>query len=226
MRPYYQDDLVTLYHGDCREILPVLPPASLVVTDIPYGEVNRKSSGLRSLNKGSADVETFPLRGFARSILSSANSFYIFCGTEQVSLLRRVFVRAGFSTRLGIWSKTNPSPMNGERLWLSSLECCVFARAANATFHERCVGPLWSGPSDQERWGHPTPKPRWLFERLIRASSNVGDTVIDPCCGRGTTLRAAKDLGRHAIGIELEERHCEATAKRLSQEVLDLGGAA
>lgn len=219
MKPYYEHAGITIYHGDCREILPGLN-GELVLTDIPYGEVNRGSSGLRLLDKGAADVATVPIRTVARIIAAACSTAYVFCGMEQVSPLRRSFVRQGMTTRLGIWSKTNPSPMNGEHLWLSSLETCVFTRRKGAKFHEHCVQPLWLGPSDSEDLGHPTPKPRWLFQRLVTASSDVGDTVIDPFMGSGTTLRVAKDTGRRAIGIEIEERYCEIAAKRLSQEVL------
>lgn len=223
--PYYQDESATIYHADCLEVLPHLT-GSLLLTDIPYAEVNRAGRNLRSLNKGTADAATFSLSAFVSAALGSAKSFYVFCGIDQISPLRGLFKDAGYSTRLGIWSKTNPSPMNGDRIWTSGLEACVFARCEGAVFNEHCVSPVWTGPTDQENWGHETPKPRWLFERLIRASTNPTDTVIDPCMGRGTTLRSAKDSGRRAIGIDINEQHCEVTAKRLSQEVLDLGGAA
>ena len=217
-KPYYQDGACTIYLGDCREILSELPKVDLVLTDPPYGEVNRASGGLRGLDKGAADNIT---GGELDALLSvSAKTFYVWCGIEQVSQLRRGFVAAGFTTRLGIWSKSNPSPMNGERLWLSGLECCVFARAEKATFNRHCKKPIWEGPTESET-DHPTEKPIWLFKELMDASSNPGDLILDPYMGSGTTLRAAKDLGRKAIGIESdEEKYCEIAVKRLRQEVL------
>jgi site-specific DNA-methyltransferase (adenine-specific) len=224
MKPYYQDDAVTIYHGDCREILPL--EADLLLTDPPYGEVNRASGGLRSLDKGVADTKTLENDELAALLVEvPATSVYIWCGTEQVSDLRRVFVDAGFTTRLAIWEKSNPSPMNGEHLWLSGLEACVFARRSGAAFNEHCRNPIWRGSSAPAN-EHTTPKPLWLMKRLVAASSDPGQTVLDPFMGSGTTLRAAKDLGRKAIGIELEERYCENAAERCAQEVLDLGAAA
>jgi hypothetical protein len=224
VKPYYEADGITIYHGDCREVLHELSGA-LVLTDMPYGEVNRASSGLRSLHKGGADVVTISPRALVRLLLPVAETFYVFCGTEQVSILRRMLVRGGCTTRLGVWHKSNPSPMNGESLWLSAIEICVFARKPMAFFSEHCAAPIWKGPTDSET-AHPTEKPRWLFDRLVKASAPVGSTVIDPFMGSGTTLVAAKNLGRKAIGIEIEERYCEIAAQRLSQGVLDLGGAA
>ena len=225
VKPYYLDERsgIAIVCGDCREIMPSLK-ADVVVTDPPYGEVNRCDSGLRSLDKGSADVETVPIEWLAEKLPLIASTVYVFCGTEQVSALRAGFVDSGMTTRLCIWEKTNPSPMNGQHLWLSSVEACVFGRHAGATFNEYCVSPVFRGPSRTEEGnGHPTAKPEWLFAKLIRASSNEGDTILDPFMGSGTTLRAAKDLGRRAIGIEIEEKYCEIAARRLAQEVLPFG---
>jgi site-specific DNA-methyltransferase (adenine-specific) len=218
MKPYYDDGRgIVIYHGDCREILPSLPKVDLVLTDPPYGEVNQEDSGLRCLDKGSADEIK---GGELEAILSiDSDCFYVWCGTEQVSLLRAGFVARAFSTRLGIWEKTNPSPMNGQFIWLSGLEACVFAKRNGAPFNEFCKSAIWKGPTESVT-EHPTEKPIWLFHKLILASSNQSQTILDPFMGSGTTLRAAKDLGRKAIGIEIEERYCEIAARRLQQEVL------
>ncbi|KKL19937.1 hypothetical protein LCGC14_2460470 [marine sediment metagenome] len=223
-KPYYQDDAVTIYHADCRDILPELPQVDLVLTDIPYGEVSREDSGLRSLNKGVGDIVTVSPEAIVSTLVPLLRgSAYLWCGTEQVSELRSSFVAAGLTTRLGIWEKSNPSPMNGQYLWLSALEVCVFARRDKATFNEFCKAPVWRGKSAEDSL-HPTPKPEWLMRRLVLASSAKGDLILDPFMGSGTTLRAAKDLGRKAIGIEIEERYCEIAAKRMAQLVMPLEG--
>lgn len=222
MTPYYVDDHVTIYHGDAFALLGSAGDADMVLTDPPYNEVNRPDSGLRSLDRGSADSLQVDVDELA-SLLAGATrgSAYVFCGSEQVSALRAGFMDAGMSTRTGVWQKTNASPMNGEHLWLSALELCVFGRKAKATFNVHCEAPVWVGPTEP-RDDHPTAKPLWLMKKLIMASSNPGDLVLDPFVGSGTTLRAAKDLGRQAIGIELDERYCEIAAKRMGQEVLAL----
>ena len=225
MKPYYDDGQITIYHGDCREILPTLGPVDLVLTDPPYGVVHRESHAgqLRNLDKAKVDTVNFDIPDIAQSLTNICNgSFYVWCGTEQVSFWRMAFVEAGLSTRLCIWEKANPSPMNGEYIWLSGLETCVFAKASGATFNVFCESPIWRSQPGRET-DHPTEKPRWLMKKLVLASSNMGDIVLDPFMGSGTTLRAAKDLGRRAIGIEIEEKYCEVAVKRLAQEVLPLG---
>jgi len=224
-KPYYQDDAITIYHGDCRDILPTLGPVDLVLTDPPYGEVSRPSNGLRNLDKGCADDVFYSIEEIAGGIDACLRgSVYVWCGTEQVSYWRAAFDDFGMSTRLCIWEKTNPSPMNGEHIWLSSIETCVYAKKPKATFNEFCQSPVWRVPSHSVT-DHPTEKPLLLFKRLVQASSNAGDTILDPFVGSGTTLRAAKDLGRKAIGIEISEAYCEIAAKRMSQTVMDLGVA-
>jgi len=222
VKPYYDHGGITIYHGDCREVLPTLAPVDLVLTDPPYNAINRASSGLRSFDKGTADNAPVDIATLAAEFVRLANgSIYVWCSDEQFTGWTEAFKGTGCATRICAWHKTNPSPMNGEYLWLSALELCVFARKPNAYFAERCAHPIWTGPSEPLD-GHPTPKPVWLFSRLLIASAPLSGTVLDPFVGSGTTLLAAKNLGRHAIGIELEERYCEIAANRLSQEVLGL----
>lgn len=221
MKPYFQDDAVTIYNCDCREILPQLPKVDLVLTDPPYGGVNRESNGLRNLDKGCADIETLQLTTMVPLLQNHANSYYIWCGTEQVSQIRFDFIKAGCSTRLCIWEKTNPSPMNGEHIFLSAIECCVFAKYPKAYFNALCISPVFRGATEDKQ-EHPTQKPEWLMGKLIQISCPPSGLILDPFMGSGTTLRAAKNLGRKAIGIEIEEKYCEIAARRMAQMVMPL----
>lgn len=214
-----------IIHGDCLDVLRGMSDASvdLVLTDIPYGEVNRDSGGLRLLDKGIADDETFAIDPFVDELVRVCRgSFYVFCGIEQVSALARRFQHNGLTIRHGVWEKTNPSPMNGEYLWLSGHENCVFARKAGATFTERCRAAIWrcpTAPSDR----HPTEKPLALFERLVLASSKPGDVVLDPCAGSGTTGDACLRTGRRAILVERHAPFVDVIRKRLADSPLPLG---
>lgn len=217
-------DGCTIYLGDCREVLPSLqlPNLDCIVTDIPYGAVNRESGGLRPLDKGVADEESFPLSFAIEQVVRLASSAYVWCGTEQVSELRSGFVESDMLTRLCIWEKINPSPMNGQYVWLSSIEACVFCRKPGAYFSAHCASPVWRGPIARKQV-HPTQKPLWLMSLIMKASAPEGGTVLDFCMGSGTTLLAAKNLRCKSIGIEREERYCEIAARRLDQEVLNFG---
>jgi len=208
----------TLYMGDCMDILPTLPKVDAVITDPPYGEVNRNNSGLRNLNKGAADVVTFSERELAKLFCQLSNSIYVWCGFSQISEYTKVFKELEFSSRLVIWEKTNPSPMNGQHIWLSSIEPCVFSRKSGAVFNEHCVSPVFRLPTEPKEY-HPTAKPIQLMKRLIKASTNQKMTVIDPFMGSGTTGVAAIQMGRKFIGIEREPKYFEIACKRIEQAI-------
>jgi site-specific DNA-methyltransferase (adenine-specific) len=122
------------------------------------------------------------------------------------------------TTRHCVWEKTNPSPMNGQYVWLSSIENCIYARNKGATHNEHCKGGVWRFPNGRSKQ-HPTEKPIKLFEYLIEVSSNEGDIVLDPCIGSGTTAVAALRTGRNFIGFETEPAYVEIANKRLDNEL-------
>ena len=205
------------YLGDCLDLMKQIPDKSidLILTDIPYGEVNRKSNGLRNLDKKTADVFNFSLETMVNEFCRlTKGSIYVFCGIEQVSEIRKQMVKNGLSTRLIIWSKTNPSPMNGKKIWLSSVECCVYGKFPKATFNEHCKGSVLNFPCGRGKV-HPTEKPLKLFEYLVKVSSNENDLVLDPFAGSGTTGVACKNLNRRYILMDKEVSYLEIINKRL-----------
>lgn len=213
-----------LYLGDAFEYLKKIPDESidLIMTDIPYGEVNRESNGLRKLDKEEADICEFDLELLADELSRICKgSIYIFCGMEQVSYLKKRFIENGMSIRLGIWEKSNPSPMNGEHIWLSGIECCVFAKKSGATFRENCKNTVWRFPCGSSNI-HPTQKPIELIQYLISVSSKQGDVVLDPFLGSGTTAIAAIRLDRQYIGIEKTEKYYKLAKQRVSDEEAQL----
>lgn len=216
MKPYYETELGQLYHGDCLEIMPHLPKVDLVLTDIPYDGVNRGSNGLRCLDKKDADKKTFELCDYLPA-LTNAKSYYIFCGWRQISEIFLYFENKGLSIRRGVWEKTNPSPMNGEYIWLSSAEYFVFAKDKGATYNGFCRSPVLRFPTARDQQ-HPTQKPTLLFQEILLVSSNENDTVLDTCIGSGTTPYVCERLNRKWIGIELSEEYCEIAAQRIENE--------
>lgn len=195
---------------------------TLTLTDIPYDVVNRKSSGIRNFDKGNADDITFAIPDLVTELVRvTSGSMYVFCSTEQVSELRSEFVAAGLTTRLGIWEKTNPSPVNCQYLWMSSIECCVFARKKQAVFNSKYESPVWRYPVVSKQQ-HPTQKPLALFKRLIEISSNPGDIVLDPFIGSGTTAAAAVELGRDFYGSDLDPAYVKIANERIASTQLNL----
>ena len=199
--------MLEFHHEDCITFMKKLDDNSvdLTLTDIPYDVVNNYECGIREYNKGNADVLTFDLQTFIEeTIRITKKSIYVFCSTEQVSQLRSEYAKAKLSTRLCIWEKTNPAPVHGDKFWLSSLECCVFARKSKATFNEHCSSAVWRESIEKQIKHHPTPKPVKLLSRLIKASTLPDDIVFDPCMGSGSTGMAAKATRRNFIGCDLD----------------------
>lgn len=212
---------MNLMQGDCLERMKEIPDGSvdMVLTDIPYDVVNRESNGLRSLDKGKADIITFDLNESLKETMRvCSGSFYIFCSTEQVSEIRKFYADADLTTRLCVWEKTNPSPMNGQYNWLSGVECFVYAKKRGATFNEHCKNTVFRHPVPRGK-AHPTMKPVHLLERLITASTNEGDTVLDFTMGSGTTGVACANLGREFIGIEKDLDYFNIALTRIEEAI-------
>lgn len=189
----------------------------MVLTDIPYDEVNNQviTGGFRKDGKGNADIATFSLDEFLPEVYRVCKgSFYIFCGIEQLSEIRKFFRLKGLSNRSCVWAKPNPSPLGGKYMWLSGLEHCVYAKKPKATFNYHCKLNVWQFARGSAKT-HPTQKDLGLFKYLIEASSNSKDIILDPCLGSGTTAIACKELGRNYIGMELDKDSYDMCIERL-----------
>ena len=241
MKPYYEHDGITIYHGDCREILPTLPNVDAVITDPPYGlsgggvQVGQRGKGSRSLDFfenddmccGLAHVET--IRRAAEHC--GALSVYAWLGHQQFSLATSVFEDDGWSTRFLVWARKCPVPPPPGAGWPSGASLCLYAYKPGRVWHPESAKSPRSNVLHADSYrhgqpgknGHPTQMRPVLVAEPIRCSTAPGQIVLDPFVGSGTTLRAAKDLGRKAIGIEIEEKYCEIAAERMAQEVLPLG---
>lgn len=219
---------VSLYDLDCMELMSNMDENSveMTLTDIPYDALNdlkgtkreKHKGAMRKNSKEDADVMTFDLNLFLAEIIRiTKGSIYVFCSTEQVSQIRSFFIKEGLSTRLGVWEKSNPSPANGEHLWLSGVEVCIFARKKNAPFNQHCKNSVWKFPI--ERGEHPTPKPVRLNEYLINSSSNKGDIIFDPCMGGGSSGVAAVITGRKYIGTDINKNYYKIAMQRICHAI-------
>ena len=199
MKPYYQDECVTIYHGDCREILPQLPKVDLVLTDPPYG-----------ITKAEWDV-----------VPSTETFEKLFNISERQIIFGGHFMDLPSKDGWIIWNKM-PFLKNGnqaELIWTSFLKKNIiidFRYAGNV------VGDTKRPNYKREKTVFTSEKPFEFVTLLIDKYSNKNDLILDPFLGSGTTAKAAKALNRKCIGIEIDEKYCEIAAKRCSQSVMTL----
>ncbi len=208
MIPYYEQDGIVIYHGDCQDVLPMLPlaesSAALVFTDPPYGDaalplyaalgrcvVPIMASGASLL----AYTGQHTIGGAIAALTPYLRYWWTVCCLHQESALLP-----------GKWVLAEWKPI----VWFVKEH-----RSGRAFVPDVVRG---HAAKAHHPWEQPVEQARHLISRL----TGTGELVLDPFMGSGTTLRAAKDLGRRAIGIEIDERHCETAARRLSQMVLPL----
>lgn len=251
MTPYYEDDFATIYHGDCREVLPALDwsDVGVVIADPPYGET-------------SLEWDRWP-EGWVQAVGEHADA-PLWCFGSMRTFLDHATDFAGWSFAQDIvWRKHNGSGFHADRFkrvhehvvqwyrgpWAEVYKSPVFTQDAVKKQVRKKGRPTHTGhidarPYTSEDGGprmqrsvidvrschghaeHPTQKPVGIVTPLLAYSLEPGGLVLDPFLGSGTTLRAAKDGGWRGVGVEADERYCEIAAKRLAQEVLDFGGVA
>ena len=216
----YKDKFGMIFNADCIDIMSKMDDGSVdfTLTDIPYDSVNRDSNGLRNLDKGNADIITFDLDEFLKQVFRvTSSSICIFCGKEQFSKIYQFFAdNLQGTVRPIIWEKTNPSPMNGQYIYLSGVEMGVWYKKRGAkTFNAHCKNTVFHYPNGRSKL-HPTEKNHALLEDLIKDNTNEGQIVFDPCCGSGSHCFVAKNLGRKYIGVELDERYFDIAKGRLT----------
>jgi site-specific DNA-methyltransferase (adenine-specific) len=224
MKPFYEHAGIMIYHGDCREILPTLPKCDLVlVTDPPYGVHFAGSATREHVRSGKGYTLFDDTPEFVRDEV-----------IPRIRLALEACARAAITPGIRN-SRLYPVPDGEGVIWYpSGANCgpCGFVMHQPIYYYGKCPflahgeGSRPTGfqsTEAAERNGHPCPKPILQMSWIVKRVSRIGETILDPFMGSGTTLVAAKNLGRKAIGIEIEEKYCEIAAKRLSQEVFDFG---
>lgn len=248
MKPYYEETGIVIFHGDCREILPTLPSETVDVlwTDPPYGHSNHDGD----LNSRLNDHRNIDSKPIANDDADGMREVVDFALTEAARLLREdcccccccggggprpTFAWVANRMDSGglrffhsvIWDKANPGL--GWR-YRRQHEMVMIAHRTNGKLRwseeKRAVPNIIRMMPERDRL-HPNEKPDALVSWFLELHSLRGDLILDPFMGSGTTLVSAKNLGRRAIGIELDERYCETAVNRLRQSTLwSLGDAA
>lgn len=233
MTPYYQDDAVTIYHGDALEIMPEMRGGSvdLVVTDPPYvigavsaGNMTTKSGGWGDMMNSARWFRDW--YAMSRRLLKQDGALWTFCNWRSVPVVMRAAFDADWSVAsLLVWHKDWIGPGGAVGL-RPAYEMVALLAGSEFTIEDRGIPDVWT-----HKWasfkpsGHPAEKPVELLSRLIRESVKRPDSLIlDPFGGSGSTAVAAKMAGHRAVLIEAEEKWCEVAASRCSQEVLGLVG--
>ena len=225
MKPYYEHAGITIYHGDCREVLPGLEKVDLVLTDPPYG-INTKSDGMGKLSPWAdycnAAFWYQAWIGLCKSRLEHTGALWSFLNWRSMVTFQKAACDLGWPiSSMLVWDKKWIGP-GGTQGLRPSYEMVALWTMPEFAVSDRGIPDIracqWSSHKPN---GHPAEKPAELIKWIAEISG--GETILDPFMGSGTTLVAAKQLNRRAIGIEIEERYCEIAAKRLSQEVFDFG---
>jgi site-specific DNA-methyltransferase (adenine-specific) len=214
MKPYYEDDAVTLYHGDCREVTAWLE-ADVLVTDPPYGIAYNSGSRREKLAASIVGDEDTSLRDWA--LETWGRSALVF-GTWRVPRPAGTHTRLIWDTKgaLGMGNLSVPWKPSDQEVYVIGYDFHG-RRDSNVLRH----APVQSMARNGRQ--HPHEKPLSLMTELIAKTRGV---IADPFAGSGSTLVAAKMLGRRSVGVEIDEAYCEVIARRLAQGALDFGGAA
>ena len=208
MKPYFEEGGITIYHGDSWEILPQLTPVDVMIADPPYGMGFRSNYRLERHARIVGD-ERLPIEHIQLAMGMALRCAYVFCRWNNLGEIPK-------PTSVLAWVKNNWSMGDLQHEHGRQWEACAFYAFAQHEFIKRIPDVLFADRTGNNL--HPTEKPVSLIQQLIQC--NVSDLVLDPFMGSGTTLVAAKNLGRRAIGIEIEEKYCEIAANRLAQGVL------
>lgn len=218
MKPYYSDDLVTLYHGDCREILPTIS-ADVLVTDPPYGIglANHDSSGTRSNRSFAVVGDDSQEIGDMAIAWADRREIPVIVFASPFAPWR------GKWRNLIAWDKGGAVGGGGDIATCLKKSWELIQIARNAPINGTRDESVWRylvTPKDSNL--HICAKPVGLMARLIEKFTRLEDVILDPFAGSGTTLIAAADLNRKSIGIEIEERYCEIAARRLASRTPSL----
>lgn len=210
-KPYYDHAGITIYHGDCLEIMPDLEKVDLVLTDPPYGILGG-SKAIGGSNM--VEVNKYDLSWDCQSISKKVLDQLREISGEQIFWGWNHYAHSLPETKsVIVWDK---KCQNGWEDTFSDGEIAWVSKGKLRIYRHLWVGALRKGV----RFGHPTEKPKELMVFCLNLFS-LSKTILDPFMGSGTTLVAAKELGRRAIGIEIEEKYCEIAVKRLAQEVFE-----
>ncbi len=220
MTPYYQDDMCTVYCGDCREILPSIQGAQIVLTDPPFFMPAVHYQSRVHFQRAWSDttiLATFwsVIVDLCVKALNETGHLFTFCNGDSYAVFYPEMYGRFDRLVAIVWDKGH---VGLGRIWRHQHEFILAARWKGSAFyddHKLRSDILHAKAVRTAKREHPIEKPPALFTDLIIPTTKEGDVILDPFMGSGTTLQAARALGRKGVGIEKEERYCEVAVKRL-----------
>ena len=221
---YFKDDDVLIYNSDCRLVLPLIPDKSidLVLTDPPYG-----------IGKAEWDNANFfetleTIRSDFLRLTKVGSLAFIWMPKNKLYELSRLDFKFDVFIEVKNFAQSRPHNILID-CWVPIL---MLGNGKHKKIKGKGIGKNWfmvnsantskKDPNNPRNIEHPTVKDTELVKYLIKCGSVEGDLILDPFLGSGTTAYCAKKLGRKCIGIEIEERYCEISAKRCSQSIMKL----
>jgi len=225
---YPEDYINKIINGDCLEVMKQMPDkcVDLILTDPPYGMSyqSARRTATPQFAKIEQDNDTEWFEDFIKEayrVLKDDTHIYIFCNDYAISDFRKLMEKVGFTPkRTLVWVKNNHTSGDLEGDYGNKTEFILYAQKGR----RELIGKRETNVLEFDRVAllkHPTEKPLDLCQFLIQKSSNIGEIVLDPFLGSGTTARAAKDLQRNYIGIEIDKSYFEIAEARLKQQVLN-----
>lgn len=212
MKPYYEQDGITIYNGNCLDIMPSLAPVELIATDPPYGVAKTEWDGMPEW-----EILLAGLGERIKSCITEEGVAIVFCATR---FLDKTIRYMGLPYRwLFIWHCSN-NMIPGDIGFAKYTAAPIFSNRKSVFVNAQDLRHYPAGTAELKNNGHPTPKPVEIMAYLISHFCKEGGSVLDPCSGSGSTLVAAKRCGRKAIGIEINSKYCDLAIARLSQTEL------
>jgi site-specific DNA-methyltransferase (adenine-specific) len=227
IQPFYNEDGITIYNNDCLNVIDSLPPVDCIIADPPYG-INLDKGYNKNYDQLVSGDDGFTVMFFLDDILTQyqeklkvGGALYLFTRFD-VAPYWWLKIKRYFTTKnIIIWDKGGGGVGDLEGNYINDYEMIIYATKGRHLLNGKREGAVWKIPKVKTEY-HPTQKPEDIIMKIIEHSCPANGLILDPYMGSGTTLVAAKKLGRKAVGIELNPKYCDVAIDRLRQTTMML----
>jgi DNA modification methylase len=223
--PFYMDSDITIYNEDCLNVIDSLPPIDCIITDPPYG-INFNRGYNKEYKQLVNGDDGFTVMFFLDEMLALyqkklkvGGAIYLFTRYDVMPYWWIKIKRYFTAKNIIIWDKGGGGIGDLEGNYANDYEMIIYATNGRHLLNGKREGAVWNIPKVKTEH-HPTQKPESIIKKIIEKSCPANGLILDPYMGSGTTLLAAKNLGRKAIGIELSREYCDVAKGRLTKKDL------